>query len=252
MDLTIIINQIRNKNIQGFRQCIEEGVDVNQVFNGIGYYTERYHSRRIGYTLLAFAIESTYSYNADIENDEVYSLIIKALINAGADVNRKFTIGNYCQMLSDKTFTALSFAVSLRYYKKNNDIIIQTLLDHGADMNILFNDGMTGLMRATINGDYYTVQRWLSIIGVDVFYKSNDGKTALDIVKDKIEIIDESNCIPDKKWIYINIRSILEEKISEETDNINKMKKVVYDVLIKKTIVEDLIIHDIYEFLFYF
>jgi hypothetical protein len=251
MDLTIIINEIRKANIEGIQQCIKEGVDVNQVFNGFGYYTERYHTRRIGYTLLAFAIECSYSHDTDVEKDEVYSFIIKTLINAGADVNRKFAIGDYCKMLSDKNFTALSFAVSLRYYKTNNDIIVQTLIDYGADVNIVFNDGMTGLMKATANGDYYTVRRWLSMIGVNVFYKTKDGKTALDIVKNQIEVFDESNCIPDKKWIYTNIRSILEKKISEETDNINKMKKVVYDVLIQKPIAEDLIIHDIYEFLFY-
>ena len=88
---------------------------------------------------------------------------MKALINAGADVNAK----------DNDDETALMWAAESGHAEA-----VKILINTGANVNAKNNDGYTALMLAAINGNAETIKILLNA-GADVNAKNNNGGTAL-------------------------------------------------------------------------
>ncbi len=105
--------------------------------------------------------------DAVVDNDTAR---IKELLNSGTDINKQY---------GDKGYTALHEAVY-----RGNEVMINFLLDNGADIESKDNNGRTPLMTAVsvYNGNRRVIVLLLSR-GADINSKNNDGMSALEYLK---------------------------------------------------------------------
>ncbi|HEY5538496.1 MAG TPA: ankyrin repeat domain-containing protein [Thermoplasmata archaeon] len=89
---------------------------------------------------------------------------VKFLLSKGSDVNF---------VAPATAFTALTGAVA-----GNHKIVVELLLAHGANVNHVYEDGLTPLSEAAANGNAEIVKLLLAN-GANVHAKTKDGKTAL-------------------------------------------------------------------------
>jgi len=122
-----------------------------------------------------------------VGNFDNYKEIIPLLLEAGADPNSK--VGSSGQINS----TALGKITSRALNSKSEEDyrIIEMLLSHGANANLVAKTGTTPLMQAAYKGDVRIVKLFLEH-GADPDLKDKQGKTALDMAKKKQqqEVID--------------------------------------------------------------
>ncbi len=138
-----------------------------------------------------------------LEKNEIWELF-NLFLNAGLDVNCKDKKGNtpLIVLVKSDVLIAYDFRDILGDDKYAYDImqyrIINTLIDHGADINAENNMGMTALMLASYHGQDYMVKLLLEH-GADINLKSE--MTAFDLAtNDKIKemINDTRNHTPQK------------------------------------------------------
>ncbi len=98
-----------------------------------------------------------------------FELVVKQLINAGADLDRRDHGGN----------TALMSAISNKHQR-----IAMELIEAGADLNIVDNCGNTALIQAAKNGDQL-ISEMLIRAGADKKPINSEGKTAMDYAVEK-------------------------------------------------------------------
>ncbi len=109
-----------------------------------------------------------------------YPAVIKALLDAGADVNA---------LVDDGYDSPLNLATELA----RDPEIIRLLLKAGADIEARDSDGMTPLMNAAAYYQWHDPAPYVTILlqaGANAkAAKSNDGKTALDYAKDDPQLV---------------------------------------------------------------
>lgn len=138
-----------------------------------------------GDTPLVMAIQSL-----DSAMTEKRLLILKALVDHGADVN---------VTLDYNKFRPLHYAVFGEYVdrvKKAQVVNAEFLIKNGADINAINENGNTALHIAAIGSNYFAI-KYLTDNGIDYSIRNNEGKTALDILAEKKD-----------KQIYFNHREI--------------------------------------------
>lgn len=204
----MLLYAIQHGESANVQSHIDTGVDVNAKINCV-------------YPLI-YAIETT-SFARERES----SLIVKALISAGADVNIK----NY------KIYTPLMTACTNRYLH-----IARVLINNGADVNAKDESGFTPLLHlisAIANNSIsnlitglskrnYDIVVFLLNSGADILTYSKNGKTVISYISDEQFKIDHH---------HHNITELL----------IHNRLELIKSIMINipKRIPEEVIIHDI-------
>jgi ankyrin repeat protein len=143
--VTPLVSAITRSRVRAIRMLIAAGANVNATYGGMTW------------TPLIFSIRNIYKKsNAD-------TLVLRALITAGADVNA----------VDEHGYTPLMHAVIVgcMYH-------VRALLAAGAHIDTVDNNGYTLLMHSCVYSHSH-ISRALIELGVDVNARNNDGFTAL-------------------------------------------------------------------------
>jgi ankyrin repeat protein len=193
---------IENGNLAGVVAALDAGADPNETNGGRTMSTWEYLKdicRRMvgdrepkGQPALVLAVNHWVRKQPDADP----TVILRTLLDRGADVNIQDTVGHTALMWSamggetgaaqlflsrsaspnvrdHQGHTALSWAVLF-----GQTVIIRALLDQGADVNASDHDGYTPLMWAAMRGDV-TCARLLFDKGAALNKQDNEGCTAL-------------------------------------------------------------------------
>ena len=121
---------------------------------------------------------SQYFNEHKLDEDKSVKLIV-ACANANRDevdtiIERDKNIRNTVNLKNNQGETALHVTAT-----GGDHVIIQKLLDNGADMTISDKQGCTPLMRASAMGNLDAVQVFLSFNGENLFFPGTNGQTPL-------------------------------------------------------------------------
>ena len=163
----------------------------------------QWEKRPLPVSALIVALDVTLDCPSDCSLPPRHSALIKALVEAGADVNARGRYGNTSLLLAmghnRRDIVALLLAHGANVFAKDeygttalmeaarmgDADLIRSLLKQGLDINAKSKPGMTPLMFACYagnHGDVNTVQVLLEH-GADVNAKNKDGKTTLMLAK---------------------------------------------------------------------
>ena len=147
-----IIKLIRNKDIEGVRKAIEEGVDVN-IQNKDGYTALMIASERGYFEIVKLLIEK--KAKLDIQNEYGCTALKFASIYNWIDI-AEFLIEKKAKLdiQNEYGWTLLMEAI---YYGRRNKLI-KSLLKGGADKDIKNNEGETALDFAKARGNQEIVE----------------------------------------------------------------------------------------------
>lgn len=164
---------VAGDDIEVLRQFLDAGEDPNAVAIGRGF-TPLYSA------CFAGSIVPDKSLTA-----------VRLLLDRGADPNKRFDIDSPIDGRLDRGLTALMVAPTAE--------VAKALLDAGAKVNVADGHGVTPLMRAAGSGRVGVVKVLLQS-NADAEAKSNDGRSAADFARSKLEFFTQNikGCRPDK------------------------------------------------------
>lgn len=192
-----LVQNLMHNELNKVKALLDSGVDVNMnISSGDSLLMGacRYSDSAMVKLLLTYNpnvnYQDQYGNNAltlAVGNFDNYKGMIPLLLEAGADPNSK--VGSSGQI----NFTALGKITSKALNSKSEEDyrIIEMLLSHGANTNLVPKTGTTPLIQAAYKGDVRLVKLFLEH-GADPNLKDKQGKTALDMAKKKQqqEVID--------------------------------------------------------------
>jgi ankyrin repeat protein len=149
------------RNLDAVNLFIQNGADVNMF-----YYNEKdYYSN--SHTPLTDAI-----LKGDFQ-------IVKALVEAGADVNVK--VPSKCKVYTlEDEWTPMFFLISQDMENPEHLNIFKYLISKGADISVTDKGGNNLLMICAKRGNYLLAKMYIDM-GFNLSARNNEGKTALDL-----------------------------------------------------------------------
>ncbi|MDE7227498.1 MAG: ankyrin repeat domain-containing protein [Treponemataceae bacterium] len=159
----LLVEAIRNNNVEQAKLCIKLGADVNATI--YGYVRDRYYyTLTTNKNLITCSEFDVYTIPTLAMASESNKDIMELIIKSGADINAK----------SDNTEPLLIYAAEKKGWKD----IIELLIKAGADINTKGYHGQTALINAAYKGHKDTAEVLIKA-GADINAKTNDGWTAL-------------------------------------------------------------------------
>ena len=215
MSINLLIEAVKEKDIEIIELIIKRGVDVNALVTHVGRH------RRTDKNPLHWASEYG------------HTEIVKVLLEAGAEVNTPDTLYDEDDPYNDRT--SLHYAA---YFGHKN--VAKLLIDNGADVNVKDEDGETPLHDAAREG-HKEIAKLLIDNGADVNVKDTFNKTPLHVVAEDrrwttiwhtaiAELLITNGADVDAKTKYDNITPLHNAIRYEHTDMARELIKAGADV----------------------